>query len=60
MKVILWAERQCHVTTEDLGQIEVRNHHLKNIMFSHIHEKAVDETNFERDANNLLQYTDDV
>ena len=32
--------------------------HLKNIMFSHIHKKAMDEINFERVASEFMQCTD--
>jgi hypothetical protein len=32
--------------------------HLNNIMFSHIHKKAMDEINFERVASEFMQHTD--
>ena len=32
--------------------------HLNNIMFSSIHQKAMDEINFERAASEFLQHTD--
>ena len=32
--------------------------HLKNIMFSHIHKKAMDEINFELVASEFMQHAD--